>query len=79
MITHNNLPANLLDRWKELYSEKDFNQLLNALSQNQLPSFRTNSLKITSKDLEKNLTKQEFVFKNVDWYSDAFIFKKQID
>jgi NOL1/NOP2/sun family putative RNA methylase len=77
MNIHENLPANLLDRWKELYSKKDFNQLLNALSQNQLPSFRTNTLKTTPKELEKNLTKQEFILKNVDWYSDAFILENK--
>lgn len=73
----NNLPSKLLDRWRELYNETAFKQLLHSLSEKSQPSFRTNTLKTTSKNLIERLTDKEFIFENVSWYSDAFILKNK--
>ena len=73
----NTLPTKLLDRWKELYSKKEFNQLLKALSEKSLTSFRTNTLKITTEDLKNILYKQGFLLEQVPWYLDAFILKNK--
>src|SRR6185437_14644430 len=75
-ISHT-LPPQLIDRWKELYSEKEYQQLLDSLSKKHLPSFRTNTVKILSDELEKQLTKQGFIIEKVEWYSDAFILKSK--
>lgn len=77
MNIYNNLPSQLLDRWKELYSDKEYNLLLEALSKKHIPSFRTNTLKTSSDDLGKALVEQGFIFEKVSWYSDAFILKNK--
>jgi NOL1/NOP2/sun family putative RNA methylase len=73
MTSCDNLPLQLLDRWKELYSKEEFDNLLENLSRKPSPSFRTNTIKTTSDILETELTKQGFAFEKVDWYADAFI------
>ncbi|HVA96822.1 MAG TPA: RsmB/NOP family class I SAM-dependent RNA methyltransferase [Candidatus Acidoferrales bacterium] len=72
-----NLPEQMLDRWKKIYSEKEFNNLLEALSNNTLPSFRTNTIKTTTESLNKSLIKQGFDVERVSWYPDAFILKNK--
>src|SRR5215469_703612 len=73
----NNLPVRLLDRWKELYSENKYNLLLRALKEKTLPTFRTNTIKTTTKDLQKILYEKEFIFENISWYKDAFVLKNK--
>jgi NOL1/NOP2/sun family putative RNA methylase len=72
-----NLPIRLLDRWKELYSEKELRMLLDALSTQQQFSFRTNTLKINSESLIRLLEKQYFKLQKVNWYPDAFILQNK--
>ncbi|HWY79419.1 MAG TPA: RsmB/NOP family class I SAM-dependent RNA methyltransferase [Candidatus Sulfotelmatobacter sp.] len=73
----NNLPIQLLERWKKIYSEKYFNQLLDALSHPYLPSFRANTLKTSSRILQKLLEQQNFIVEKVYWYPDAFVLKNK--
>jgi NOL1/NOP2/sun family putative RNA methylase len=77
MDTCEQLPKQLLDRWRELYSEKEYKLLLEALSRKNLSSFRTNILKTSSDELKKQLIKQGFIFQKVDWYNDAFILQNK--
>jgi NOL1/NOP2/sun family putative RNA methylase len=72
-----NLPSQLLERWQQIYSEKDYKKLLETLSHNSISSFRTNTLKTTSTKLEAILIKQGFIIEKVDWYPDAYILKNK--
>ncbi len=77
MTNSNNLPIQLIDRWKELYSQKELNQLLNALSKKYLPTLRTNTLKISPEELKKLLEEKDFILEKVNWYRDAFVLKNK--
>jgi len=77
MDTYSNLPKQLLERWEEIYSKKEFNRLLDALSKKYFPTFRTNTLKISSAELKKLLEERDFILEKVNWYSDAFILKNK--
>src|SRR5258708_2783495 len=77
MDAYQNLPSKLLDRWKELYSQKEFKQLLDILSKGSPPSFRTNTLKISTAELKKLLGKQNFILEKINWYPDAFVLKNK--
>lgn len=72
-----NLPPRLLDRWKELYNDIDFEKILLAMSDKPTPAFRANTLQITSDVLEKELTNQGFEIEKISWYPDAFILKNK--
>jgi NOL1/NOP2/sun family putative RNA methylase len=77
VATCENLPPQLIERLKELYSKNDIQRLLHAMSVKQSPSFRTNTLKTTSSLLESDLKEQGFVIEKVPWYSDAFLLKNK--
>ncbi len=77
MDTCKNLPLPLLDRWKVLYTKIELEQLGKALSTKPLPSFRTNTLKISSDALTKTLQEQGFKIEKVNWYADAFMLKNK--
>jgi len=72
-----NLPSQLVHRWRELYTEKEFEELLNALSSPPVRSFRTNTLKTNTEEIEKILTKQAFKIERTNWFPDAFILKNK--
>src|SRR6266404_2191951 len=77
MDTCKNLLLPLLDRWKVLYTKIELEQLGKALSTKPLPSFRTNTLKISSDALTKTLQEQGFKIEKVNWYADAFMLKNK--
>lgn len=77
MNAYTQLPSILLDRWKELYDKKTYEQLLQALSVKPIPSFRTNTLKTNTEDVEKELNQQGFITEKVSWYADAFLLKNK--
>lgn len=72
-----NLPEKFLERLQRLYSESEFKHIIEAIQTKPLPSFRTNTLKITTTELEKQLQKQDFIIENIPWYKDAFILKNK--
>lgn len=72
-----NLPEKFLERLQRLYSEKELEQVLDALQTKPLPSFRTNTIKTTTEKLEKGLSEKKFEIENVSWYKDAFILKNK--
>lgn len=72
-----NLPSQLIDRWRELYDERNFKLLLNALLSRPFSTFRTNTLKTNAEKLKKLLEKQQFELEKVNWYPDAFILKNK--
>ena len=72
-----NLPSQLLDRWRQLYNENTYEQVLHALSHKPISSFRTNTLRITTNELRKELTSAGFIIERVPWYSDAFVLKNK--
>jgi len=71
------LPEKFLERLQKLYSEKELEQILLSLQTKPLPSFRTNTLKTTTKELEQTLKKQNFLIEQIPWYQDAFILKNK--
>jgi len=73
----NNLPSSLLNRWEELYTEKDYEKLLDAFTNKVIPSFRTNTIKATSDEVKNELTKEGYIIEQVSWYQDAFILKNK--
>ena len=77
MNTCMQLPSTLLDRWKELYSDNDFEKLLLTLSKSSFPSFRTNTLKTTTEIIKKELIQKGFIIEKVPWYADAFLLKNK--
>lgn len=77
MTNCDNLPPQLTERLQDLYSDEEYKQVLKTFSSKQLPSFRTNTIKTASDDLEKVLTKQEFIIEKINWYSDAFVLKNK--
>lgn len=72
-----NLPEKFLERLKRLYSEEVINNILEAIQTKPLPSFRVNTLRTTTGDLEKKLHEQGFELEKVSWYQDAFILKNE--
>ena len=77
MDTCNNLPEQLIDRLKKLYDEKEYNRLLHALTEKNIPSFRANTIKTTAETLQKILHEQGFILETVSWYQDAFLLKNK--
>lgn len=75
--TLSNLPTQLLDRWKEQYTDSEMKLILHALSNKQLPSFRTNTLKTSPSELKESLIKQGFILENLSWYPPAFVLKNK--
>ena len=71
------LPEKFIDRLQELYTEKDFAQVLQALSKNPFPSFRINTIKGTTETVCESLRKQGFKLEQVVWYADAFVLKNK--
>ncbi|MBI5123595.1 RsmB/NOP family class I SAM-dependent RNA methyltransferase [Candidatus Roizmanbacteria bacterium] len=67
------LPEKFLERLKRLYSQKEFEEILASFKNKTLPTFRTNTLKITTEELEKILKAQSFIIEKIPWYKDAFI------
>ncbi|HZE87410.1 MAG TPA: RsmB/NOP family class I SAM-dependent RNA methyltransferase [Methylomirabilota bacterium] len=75
--TYQNLPEKFLERLKKLYGEKELKMVLQAIATKPLPSFRTNTLKITTVELTKMLRDQAFIIEAIPWYHDAFLLKNR--
>jgi len=71
------LPEKFLERLKRLFEPKTLEDVLKAMQTKPLPSFRTNTLKITTDVLEEALKRQNFDIEQVSWYKDAFILKNK--
>jgi NOL1/NOP2/sun family putative RNA methylase len=69
----NNLPEKLLDRLKRIYSDEEYEQVLQAFANKPLPSFRANPLKTNAAELAQKLKTNGFKLKQTEWYNDAFI------
>lgn len=74
---YQNLPEKFLERLKRLYTEKELKQVLDAIKNKPLPSFRTNTLKTTSPKLKEQLQNQSFEVQQVPWYQDGFILRNK--
>src|SRR6266403_3571326 len=74
---YQNLPEKFLERLQKLYSKKDLEQVLLSMQTKPLPSFRTNTLKTTTKELQEKLISQGYTLEAISWYSDAFILKNK--
>lgn len=72
-----NLPEKFLERLQRLYPEQELTQILQAIQTKPLPSFRTNTIKTTSIELEKTLEKQGFELEKISWYQDAYMLKNK--
>ncbi len=73
----NNLPSQLINRWENLFTEKEYKKLLFVLTNKLIASFRINTIRTTSEIIERELTKQGFEFEKVSWYKDAYIMKNK--
>jgi len=69
------LPEKFLLRLKDMFSEKEQEQILQAFSQRNPPTFRANTLKISAEELAKKLDELHIPFERVPWYKEAFILK----
>lgn len=68
-----NLPEKFVERLQKLYPEKELEHILQSIQTKPLPSFRTNTLKTTTAELEGILSKLGFIIEKVPWYQDAFV------
>lgn len=73
MKMHENLPQPFLDRLIKIIPPQSLQLVLSSLETKPCPSFRTNTLKITTTELTSRLVKQGFHFEKVIWYPDAFL------
>lgn len=73
----NQLPEKFLARLSEIYTQDEKQQILEAFTHRNPPTFRANTLKITSEELEKQLKKQDILVQKVPWNTDAFILTNQ--
>ncbi len=67
------LPETFLARLKTFVSKETFDGIFDGLSQARPTTFRANTLKVASAELQKNLASAGFTLKHVPWYDDAFI------
>ncbi len=70
---HTSLPPQLLERLELLYSGTKLKQVLQAFLNKPLPSFRANTIKVSTEEVEKSLSQLGFILEKVRWYPDAFI------
>lgn len=67
------LPSTFLERLEQIVPSDQRTAVLATFTVEKPVTFRTNTLKITSAELKKKLTKHGILFHQVDWYNDAFI------
>lgn len=73
MDTFNKLPSKFLERLNNLIKPDELPSVLESFTKKRPTTFRTNTLKISTSDLKKELTNLGFQFNNPEWYLDAFI------
>lgn len=67
------LPPIFLEHLKELVPSGQIDNVLSTFAKEKPITFRTNTVKITTKELERTLHAKGINFKKVPWYPDAFI------
>lgn len=67
------LPEAFLERLEKIVPAEEFDYVLNSFEKTRPTTFRTNTLKISSEDLKKQLDNLDIIYKTVNWYKDAFI------
>ena len=77
------LPVFLIQMLNEQYGEEVTAKILEGYSKQRKLTFRANTLKITSEEVEKELLEKRIEFQKVKWSKEAFIIenaqKKQIE
>ncbi len=68
-----NLPPKFLEQVEEVVPEALKESVYQGLQSRRPTTFRTNTLKVTTVELEKLLTERGVVFEKVSWFSDGFI------
>lgn len=69
------LPEKFLDRLKIIIPQSNMEMVEQSFIDFRPTAFRTNLLKISTPDLEKELKKRKIIYRRVEWYEDAFILK----
>lgn len=71
------LPKQFLEKLNKIIPEKSLKKVLQSFTKKRLPTFRTNSLKISVEKLEVELRKLNIIFEKVNWYPGAYILTDQ--
>ena len=67
------LPEKFLDKLPEIVGKENLDEILTSFCFRKPSTFRTNTLKITSEELTKELNKLNIKAQPINWYKDAFI------
>lgn len=71
------LPYQFRERLQHIIPKKFYASVLDSFCHNRPTTFRTNTIKISTKDLQLELEKEHIVTEQIQWYKDAFILSHQ--
>lgn len=71
------LPEKFLTRLDSYVPQERLVQVKTAFCTNRNVSFRTNTLKMSSKELQTALKGQGFILEQISWYKDAFVLQNK--
>ncbi len=69
----NYIPEFLIKKLEEQYGKNLTNEILDGYNKKRKTTFRVNTLKISTEDVEKVLSENKIEYEKVKWYKDAFI------
>lgn len=67
------IPNFLVEKLKKQYGEKETKKIIEGYSKKRPVTLRVNLLKVTTKQIEEQLKKEEIVYQKVSWSSEAYI------
>ncbi len=71
-----NLPPVFLERLKRIFPFSKWDELVNTFAQEKPTTFRVNTLKAKSAEIEEKLSGSGFQIHRISWYPDAFLIRK---
>ena len=69
----NNIPEFLVEELVEQYGEEKAKSIVQGLPSKRKVTFRVNTLKSTTDEIEKMLKEKKIEFKTVEWSKEAFV------
>lgn len=75
MIEETRLPEFLISMLVNQYGENLSNQIIQGYEKKRFTTFRANTLKANTLEIEKELEKANIEYEKVPWYEDAFMIK----
>ncbi|MCI9177132.1 MAG: RsmB/NOP family class I SAM-dependent RNA methyltransferase [Clostridia bacterium] len=67
------IPNFLVEKLKKQYGEEETKKIIEGYSKKRPVTLRVNLLKVTTKQIEEQLKKEEIVYQKVSWSSEAYI------